>query len=67
MKTRLDRILADKNAPLWALIQPQEARKTADSEMDWPWYGQLMKTPQTIAYLCQINEWLRHYKVDILF
>ena len=67
MKTRLNRILADKNAPLWALIQPQEARKTADSEMDWPWYGQLMKTPQTIAYLCQINEWLRHYKVDILF
>jgi asparagine synthase (glutamine-hydrolysing) len=67
MKTRLDRILADKNAPLWALIQPQEARKTADSEMDWPWYGQLMKTPQTIAYLCQIDQWLRHYKVDILF
>ena len=65
MRGRLDRLLADKKAPLWELIRPEEAGRLARSEMDWPWYGQLMKTPQSIAYFCQIDHWLRHYGVDI--
>ena len=32
-----------------------------------PWYGQLMRRPQTIAYLCQIDFWLRHYSVEPVF
>ena len=67
MKRRLDALLADRQAPVWSLIRPGEARAVASSEMDWPWYGQLMKTPQTIAYLCQIDHWLRRYQVDIDF
>ena len=66
MRRRLDRLLADKQAPLWELIRPEEAGALSRSEMDWPWYGQLMKTPQTIAYFCQIDHWLRHYGVDLL-
>ena len=31
-----------------------------------PWYGQLMTTPQTIAYFLQINYWLKKYHVHIL-
>ena len=31
-----------------------------------PWYGQLMTTPQTIAYMLQLNYWLRRYRVRIL-
>lgn len=31
-----------------------------------PWYGQLMTTPQTIAYLVQMNYWLQTYKVKIV-
>ena len=65
MRQRLDRLLADRTAPLWELIRPEGAGELAGSEMDWPWYGQLMKTPQTIAYFCQIDHWLRHYGVDI--
>ena len=65
MQRRLDGLLADKKAPIWSLIRPGEAKALASSEMDWPWYGQLMKTPQTIAYFCQIDHWLRHYNVDI--
>lgn len=30
-----------------------------------PWYGQLMKTPQMIAYLIQIDFWLEHYKIKL--
>ncbi|MCL2096225.1 MAG: asparagine synthase (glutamine-hydrolyzing) [Oscillospiraceae bacterium] len=31
-----------------------------------PWYGQLMTTPQTIAYFVQINYWLEKYDIKIL-
>ena len=65
MRGRLDALLADRTAPLWDLIRPEEAGRLSRTEMDWPWYGQLMKTPQTIAYFCQIDHWLRHYLVDI--
>ena len=67
MRGRLDRILAEKNAPIWQLIRPEAVQSLTREEMAWPWYGQLMQTPQTIAYFCQIDYWLRHYQVDILF
>ena len=31
-----------------------------------PWYGQLMKAPQILAYLLQINLWLKEYHVQII-
>ena len=31
-----------------------------------PWYGQLMKVPQTIAYMLQIDHWLRTYQVSLV-
>ena len=65
MRKRLDRLLADRNAPIWSLIRPDAALGLSRTEPDWPWYGQLMGTPQTIAYLCQIDHWLRRYHVDI--
>ena len=67
MQRRLDRLLSDRSAPIWSLIRPEEAKRVASTEMDWPWYGQLMQVPQTIAYFCQIDYWLRHYNVDICF
>ena len=66
MRSRLDVLLKDKQAPIWFLIRPEQARRFSKEEMDWPWYGQLMRMPQTIAYFCQIDHWLRHYNVDIL-
>ena len=66
MQKRLDGLLRDKQAPIWSLIRPEQALRLSREEMDWPWYGQLMRRPQTIAYFCQIDHWLRHYSVDIL-
>ena len=65
MQRRLDTLLADRNAPLWELIRPEGASALSRADRDWPWYGQLMARPQTIAYLCQIDHWLRRYRVDI--
>ncbi len=65
MRRRLDGLLEDRHAPIWALLRADKVFALSESEMTWPWYGQLMRTPQTIAYLLQIDHWLRHYNVNI--
>lgn len=60
----LERILEDPNAPLFQLVDREAARNLLHAEYAWPWYGQLMKVPQTICYLLQIDCWLRLYHVN---
>lgn len=67
MRCRLLRLLEDDHAPLWEMIDPVAVKQLAFNEMTWPWYGQLMKGPQTMAYILQMDYWLRQYKVDFLF
>lgn len=38
----------------------------ATEEMDRPWFGQLMKKTQMIAYYLQVNAWLVEYNVNIV-
>ena len=63
----LKTVLAQKDSPLFHLISKKEAEKVLTDRAPWPWYGQLMRTPQTICYLLQIEYWLRHYGVDFLW
>lgn len=63
--SRMKGLLQQKNAPLWALVAPWEVEKLMEGEMSWPWYGQLMAKPQTLAYLLQVDFWLRAYQVDL--
>ncbi len=65
MQKRLDQLIDDSSAPIWELINPASAGNLANQELDWPFYGQLMRTPQTICYLLQLNFWLSHYHVNI--
>lgn len=67
MEKRLTALLEDGNAPLWHLISREEAKNMLEAPTQWPWYGQLMRRPQTMAYLCQIDFWLRHNDVDFCF
>lgn len=62
---RMNALLAQKNAPIWNIASAEQIEKLLQTETMWPWYGQLMKTPQTIAYFLQINFWLEHYHVEI--
>ena len=64
---RLKKLLDDKGNPLWHLVDRGEAEGILTREAPWPWYGQLMRRPQTISYLLQIEFWLRHYQVEFLF
>ncbi len=64
---RLDSTLADPGAPLWQLIDRTEVAAYLDADSPWPWYGQLMRKPQTMAYLCQLDFWLRRFQVELRF
>ena len=55
------------DAPLWQLVNRETAAGLLNDESPWPWYGQLMRRPQTMAYLLQIDFWLRHYQINITF
>ena len=60
-------VLDDKNAPLLQLVDKQKVLDFLAKEVNVfiPWYGQLMATPQMIAYLLQINFWLAEYAIQI--
>ncbi len=63
---RLRQILDDNQAPLLQLVSREALENLLVSEYEWPWYGQLMKVPQTIAYMLQIDYWLRAYQVELV-
>lgn len=65
VKDRLVDVLKDPAAPIHAIVNQSALHDFLEREDTWPWYGQLMRKPQTIAYFLQINHWLKHYGVDI--
>ena len=64
---QLDDLLARKDSPLFAMISREHILQNLESDRKWPWYGQLMGRPQFMAWLLQVDFWLRHYRVDFLF
>ena len=62
----LREIIENENSPILSFIKKEELKKILTTEETIPWYGQLMTTPQTIAYFIQINYWLKKYKVRII-
>jgi asparagine synthase (glutamine-hydrolysing) len=68
VKRLLKDILDDKSSPIHALIDTKNAYNLVNNNGETfitPWFGQLMKGPQFIAYLIQLNYWLEHYKIKI--
>ena len=62
----LTSVLYDKNAPILQIVRREALESLFTSEHLWPWYGQLMKTPQTIAFMLQMNFWLENYGVSVV-
>ncbi len=63
---KLESLLAQNDAPIFQIVDKNALRGLLCAEYAWPWYGQLMKVPQTIAYMLQINFWLEHYRINIV-
>ena len=63
---RLRAILDEGTSPLLDLVRREALEDLLVSNVRTPWYGQLMLTPQTIAYFLQVEYWLRHYGVEVV-
>lgn len=65
---KMDDILKDNNSPLLELVNRKKVREIVDTRGESykaPWFGQLMTGPQLMAYLIQIDTWLKEYKVKL--
>lgn len=65
VRSRLMTLLDRRDAPIWNLMSRQAVMEYLDRSTPWPWYGQLMARPQTIAYFLQVNFWLEQYKIQL--
>jgi asparagine synthase (glutamine-hydrolysing) len=59
-------LLEQKDAPIFQIVRREALEDLLTAEYAWPWYGQLMKVPQTIAYMLQVNVWLQKYKISVI-
>ena len=50
--------LLDKEGVLSVIEHPEKVTT--------PWYGQLMKAPQILAYIIQLDAWIKEFDVDII-
>lgn len=67
LKERLARVMEDSEEPIHLLMDDKAvgALLTAKSDYGKPWFGQLMAGPQMVAYLLEINYWLKKYQIKI--
>lgn len=68
IKERVSELISDSSAPLLKIVDRAVLSRLAESDLspaETPWFGQLMAGPQMLAYLLQINFWLKRYDVSI--
>ena len=59
-------LLKSPQRPIFQLVNIETLKTLLTQEHIWPWYGQLMKLPQTIAYMLQIDHWLETYQISVV-
>ena len=65
VRKELSELLEDSEAPIFSFLKKEKIKDLLTLEIPQNFYGQLMTTPQTIAYLLQINYWLNKYNIEI--
>lgn len=66
VKNILTDIVADSNSPIFDLLDRKAVKGILTEDKSEPWYGQLMTTPQTIAYFIMLNYWMKKFRVKIV-
>lgn len=67
LKKEISEILNDPSAPLHYFLDKKKVEDYISRPLSYhtPWYGQLMAGPQMLAYLIQVNEWIKEYKISV--
>ena len=61
----LQRVLEKEEEPLNRLVDKEKVTQYMSTPKDYgrPFYGQLMAGPQLLAWLLQVNYWLKKYRL----
>jgi asparagine synthase (glutamine-hydrolysing) len=59
-------ILYNKSGKLFDIVEYDMVEKLVNEENEVMWYGQLMKREQVMAYLIQMDLWLKKYKISLM-
>lgn len=62
----VDAVLEDKACPLYEMLNIDAIHNLMENpdSLSEPWYGQLMRGPQVLAYILQIYVWIKKYNVE---
>jgi len=65
---RVKKILKDKHSFLYQIVNKENIEEIIKhpEKIELPWYGQLMKAPQMLAYLIQIEQWVNKNNITII-
>lgn len=69
VSTELSHIIENPTSPIHEIVNINKVKELINTESDLslrPWYGQLMRKPQVIAFLIQVNMWLKDYNINIV-
>lgn len=69
VQNKMREILQDKSSPVLQLIDRENVKEiveTRGAAFKRPWFGQLMTGPQLMAFLIQVNIWMREYNIRII-
>ena len=60
--------ILNKKNPLTDLLDQQAIEGIIENpdSITEPWYGQLMKAPQILAYIIELDYWFEEYKVELI-
>ena len=66
--TRVREMMDDSHAPVMDFLDRKKLTRFLTSPSDYgkPWYGQLMAGPQMLAYILQVDYWLKTYHIRIV-
>ncbi|KXL53432.1 asparagine synthetase 3 [Anaerotignum neopropionicum] len=61
-------IMEDSTSPVMQFLDRKKVETFITSPSDYgkPWYGQLMAGPQMLAYVVQINDWIKKWDIKII-
>jgi len=69
VKSRLQKIIDSPASPLLDVVDKAKVKEIIDTDgknLTSPWYGQLMTGPQLMAYLIQVDTWIREYDIELV-
>ena len=66
VRERLAEELSQTDCPVLNILKRSEIERLMNNGRHTAWYGQLMNDPQIMAYIIQINHWLRINHVELV-